>query len=215
MSITNAGWWIAVSLLAVPAVAQTNLGIEKERGLGQALLADILRNGQRLPDAAVTGYVNRLGKRLLDQIPTPRHHYVFDVIATSKVVEPTALPDGTVVVPAAFLASVAGEAALARSLAHAVAHLESPLPHPRSSGNTIVWFEPYCHHDCPNALVIPLGMKPWRAASEKQADAFADALQRRTDFPADPQAFATMQQAVRDTLPPAPSKPSLYRRPAP
>lgn len=211
MSITNAGWWIAVSLLAVPAVAQPNPNAEKQRAISRSLLADILRHGQRLENAAVTDYVNRLGKRLLDQIPTPHRDYVFDVIATSKVVEPTALPDGTVVVPATFLARVAGEAALARSLAHAIAHIESPLPHPRSSDNTIVWMEPYCHHDCHNAVLIPIGMKPWREASEKQADAFAEALEQRSALPTDPQAFAAIQQSVRDTLPPPPRRPTLYR----
>ncbi len=213
MSMANAGWWIAVSVLVAPVWGQANLDDEKLRGLGRALHRDMVNRAKPFDDALVQAYVTAVGNRLVQQM-NAANQYRFEVLITKDAMEPVAFHNGVVVVPAAFLGRVTDETELARGMAHAIGHTELPTLTIQGRPGTIsILFS------CDRAsVIVPMGLRPKWKAIEEDASRFGDDLAQRAVTSPDPAAFAKMQRTVRETLNiralsiRSPKPPSLYRR---
>jgi predicted Zn-dependent protease len=89
--------------------------------------AEVLRRSHPIHQAAAGRYLTRLGRQLAAQLPGPQQfHFTFTVIADDPYPathEPSALPGGLILVPAALFGAVDDEAEFAAMIAHALAHI--------------------------------------------------------------------------------------------
>ena len=93
---------------------------QKEAALGASMTNHVRMQTSPILETAVTGYVERLGKRL------GGGEWEFTVISDDRggsTHEPRGLPGGYVVVPLPLILAVDNEAELAGMLAHSMAHV--------------------------------------------------------------------------------------------
>jgi len=173
---------LLVCLFGLSVAAQT-LDIAKERALGEGLAKEFRRNGKPLPLPEANAYVERVGSRLA---AVAGREFRFEVLTTTGLQEPAALPGGTVIVPASLLLAVDDEAEFAGILAHAMGH--SVLRHgtmpsdPAKTGAIRLFFAATeCVHESDTSL-IPMGFVETARKNELAADAFGVELAERAGY---------------------------------
>ena len=115
---------------SLSASAQERRGInfyskEKEASIGASLAADVRKNTTIIESAALSQYVERLGRKLAAVLPDSGIDYTFIVVEKNlggSTHEPLALPGGYIFIPAELFLAARSESEFASMLAHAVAH---------------------------------------------------------------------------------------------
>jgi predicted Zn-dependent protease len=182
-------------LLALPLLAQQSADTsseERDRLLGRQLASSIKAKSRLLGSPAVDAYVDRIGRRLLANLPEPLSPYSFEVITAASGREPMAFPGGPVLIPAPFLVAVQDEAELAGMLAHAIGHvalrhsLREPVQFLIARPAPFLYLGGWMgSHADPQAATLPLAVFKSRRAYELEADAFGISLAARSGFAAD------------------------------
>jgi predicted Zn-dependent protease len=117
-------------MAALPIAAQerpaTLYNLEKEAALGKALAEETIRTSPLLDAPNAQTYVRLLGQKIAAYVPDAKFPFAFSVIANDEcriAYEPTALPGGHILAPAALFVAAQDEAEFAGMLAHAMAHV--------------------------------------------------------------------------------------------
>src|SRR5436190_10019981 len=100
--------------------------LEKEAALGRQLAAEFRQRTTPIDSPSVQTYVDRLGQRLVAQVPDAKFPFKFAVVADDScptIHEPTALPGAYVFVPAALFLAAQDEGEFAGVLAHAIEYI--------------------------------------------------------------------------------------------
>jgi predicted Zn-dependent protease len=119
---------LAAALLAaeqrrLPRPSSVNLfSRQQDVQLGQEAARQIERQFQLVEDKALTGYVNRIGKRLVDRGGLEKFPYYFKIVHDENI-NAFALPGGPMYVHTGLIAAAANEGQLAGVLAHELAHV--------------------------------------------------------------------------------------------
>lgn len=168
-------------MLAMPLLAQP-LDEAKRRVLGQKLAEEIRKGFRPFENADLAAYVERLGARLAAQWPAGS--FRFEVVA-GDATEPIGLPDGAILIPAAFFLAAQDEPEFAAMVAHAMGHvaLRHATTGVRLSGEEPVRFvfSNGCLGSGPN-LLVPGGAMPAMRKLESEADRFGAQLAARAGF---------------------------------
>jgi beta-barrel assembly-enhancing protease len=145
---------ILISLLAVPtwAVAPTTpqlpepgkvrMSREDQQKLGFQAMGEVYKQMPVLPDSnPMTQYVQRLGARLVKQIPQQYSWpYEFHVIA-QKEINAFALPGGPMFINVGTIAAAQNEAQLAGVMAHEMSHVYEQHSAKQATSAKRTWFE--------------------------------------------------------------------------
>jgi predicted Zn-dependent protease len=107
--------------LAGPAAAIT---IQEEEKLGREFMKLAHRRYRVIEDPAIAGYVNRIGRRLLAQIPPQPFQYRFFVIQ-QDVYNAFAGPAGNIFINSGLIEAMESEDELAGILAHEITHVQA------------------------------------------------------------------------------------------
>ncbi|HET9699939.1 MAG TPA: M48 family metalloprotease [Burkholderiales bacterium] len=139
LALSGAGA-LFVLTLAVPAVAQFNLDLDKlldigrkaaqlrevppeeEQEIGRGVAANLVGIAPLVPDAGLQRYVNAVGEWLALHTERPELEWRFGVLDTADV-NAFATPGGYIFVTRGLLARMDSEAELAGVLAHEMAHV--------------------------------------------------------------------------------------------
>tara|TARA_Y100001937_G_scaffold128230_4_gene203304 strand:- start:3018 stop:3995 length:978 start_codon:yes stop_codon:yes gene_type:complete len=105
---------------------ESALTVEQEKQLTQAVLPELEKDFPRMQNAAVQGYVNQVGQKIVARNSLARNPYTY----TFRVVEAPypnafALPAGTVFVTRPLVAMAETEAELAGVLGHEIGHIKA------------------------------------------------------------------------------------------
>ena len=95
---------------------------EQDIEVGRQSAVEAERTLPLLRDPAVTGYVDRVGRRLAANAPGPKFPYTFKVVNASDI-NAFALPGGPVYVTRGIVDSVRNEGELAGVMAHEISHV--------------------------------------------------------------------------------------------
>ena len=128
-------FWLAVTVCASPfaAVAQTTVSAPKNRykvqddlDLGRKTAAQVEQKYPILTDEDITGYVERVGQRLVASIPPqfqqPAFNYRFKVVNASDI-NAFALPGGPMFVNRGMIEAARNEGEMAGVMAHEISHV--------------------------------------------------------------------------------------------
>jgi predicted Zn-dependent protease len=183
-------WWIALLCVGVAGSAQVPVRntTESEAALGAALAADIRKRATMLDSGAASVFVNTVGARLAEQLPSSvapsfRYFVIAGDSITSRVHEPAALPGGYVFVPASLILAARDEAEFAGTLAHAMSHVAGRHGAPVENSPIPLIFMAPLGAD----VALPARVAEQARAFELQADAAAVVLMARAGY--DPQAL--------------------------
>lgn len=126
---------LALSLVAsaVPGVAQTKITAPKngftpaqDVELGQKAAAEVRQQMPLVRDEEVQGWVDRIGRRLVEAVPAPFQHpefrYTFQVVNASDI-NAFALPGGPMFINRGMIASAKTEGEVAGVMAHELSHV--------------------------------------------------------------------------------------------
>jgi beta-barrel assembly-enhancing protease len=112
-----------LGLMSATAVGALSLvSVEQEIAIGREAQAEAKKKTPQVRDAAVAGYVERVGRRLAAQAGGPEYPYSFTV-ADKADLNAFALPGGPVWVHRGILEAAQDEAQLAGVMAHEIAHV--------------------------------------------------------------------------------------------
>jgi predicted Zn-dependent protease len=112
---------LAVALAAAPAAG---LGLSDEQELGARFALEARRRLPLVREPAVTAYLQRVGGRLAERLPTRQFAYRFFLVRDPSL-NAFAVPGGYVYVHAGLLLGAASEAELAGVLAHEIVHVSA------------------------------------------------------------------------------------------
>lgn len=122
----QAAWFLILVLLLGTTPASgglfDSLSIEKERQIGEEFFLEIQQFYPLATDPFVTSYINRLGRKLVDQLGPQPYTYRF-FIMDDPIVNAMAVPGGYIFVTTGFIRSMEREGELAGVLAHEVSHI--------------------------------------------------------------------------------------------
>ena len=123
--------WLVVSVLAVsPSVPQLpepgRVGMSREQQiqLGHKAATEVYKQVPVLPDSdPITQYVQRLGKKLVEQIP-PKYSWPYEFhVVQQKEINAFALPGGPMFINVGTITAAKNEAQLAGVMAHEMSHV--------------------------------------------------------------------------------------------
>jgi predicted Zn-dependent protease len=123
--------WLAVSAMAVspsvpqlPVPGRVGMSREEQQKLGLQAAAEVYKQMPVLPDSdPITKYVQRLGKRLVNQIP-PKYSWPYEFhVVQQKDINAFALPGGPMFVNVGTIQAAQNEAQLAGVMAHEMSHV--------------------------------------------------------------------------------------------
>ena len=103
-------------------VSQTSVSPQMERQIGEQSMLQIRASERYLDDPELTGYLNRLGQRLVASSSEPGQPFEFFVI-DDNAVNAFALPGGFIGVNTGLLLLVQSESELASVLSHEISHV--------------------------------------------------------------------------------------------
>ena len=95
---------------------------EQETALGDAVAAHLESNFRVIDDQDVTGYLRRIGQRLIDVMPPTKLHFQFFVVDINEMNAFT-LPGGRIYVTRKMIAFAKNEDELAGVVAHELGHI--------------------------------------------------------------------------------------------
>jgi beta-barrel assembly-enhancing protease len=177
---------LCIVLLATLAMSaqerQTGQGVNfygpaKEAAIGAQLAQQERQRTTPISNAAVRGYVERIGQKLAAELPNAGVTYTFEVIADAvggPTHEPLSLPGGYIFVPASLILTARNEAEFAGMLAHAMAHCaERHGTRQATRGevanlSTIPWI--FVGGD---QQLVPIGFRSFQRRFETEADLLA------------------------------------------
>jgi predicted Zn-dependent protease len=172
--------WIAFSLFAAIAFAQTKPLEAKLYALGASLRAEILRESPLLEIPEASALIQRLAAELDPISPAVS----FELVRSNKT-EIFVLPGGFALIPARLLLATESEADLARHIAHAIAHirLAHGVGEVRFSSKANMASIPIVHiggwegiHRNPNnPTALPTAFRAKQEQWEREADIYASA----------------------------------------
>jgi len=116
---------LAVSLAAAQTRVKPGFNLfspEQDVQLGQEAAKEIEKEVEVLNDPQLTGYIERIGKRLAEVAPGEKYPYSFKVVAEPSI-NAFALPGGPTYVHSGLIAAADNEAQVAGVMAHEVAHV--------------------------------------------------------------------------------------------
>jgi predicted Zn-dependent protease len=168
------------ALVPLLASAQADYSPEKELALGKQLAAEVERNAIVIGDPAITGYVDRIARKVAG---TARLRTALTIkVISGPDAYATTLPGGFVDVNTKLISEAANEAELAGVIAHQIGHLalwpgKSPAPAPDAIGTIPLVFMGggLCVRGparSPVGLAMPMGY----LASSRETEAKADEL---------------------------------------
>ena len=96
--------------------------LQEERDLGEQVLREVQRRWQFVQDPAINGYVNRIGKRILQSLDPQPFEYRFFVLNTPDV-NAFAVPGGYVFINSGLILLVDNEDELASVICHEIGHV--------------------------------------------------------------------------------------------
>jgi beta-barrel assembly-enhancing protease len=116
--------WAQRATVPLPKPSGFNLfSVDQEIEIGRQNAAQVARQYPLLPDSSpITQYVQRLGRRLTEQLPQPTYPFQFHVV-NQKEINAFALPGGPVYVNLGSIRACANEAQLAGVMAHEISHV--------------------------------------------------------------------------------------------
>ena len=187
-------------LVGVSLPAQDVYSLEKEAALGKRLAEDLHRQSTPVDSPTVQDYLDRLGRRIVAQVPDAKFAFKFSVIAGDPcrtMHEPVALPGGHVFVPAALVLAVQDEAELAGMLAHSMQHIAQRHGTRQAARGTPLIFMGGWAGNCAEGLAIPRGFLDQQRSNELEADVLAVEPMARTGY--DPMALVRYLERVQPT----------------
>lgn len=208
---------LALALLPLLLPAQVTIPPDKEAALGRSIAADMRKRVTVVEHEATREYLQTLAESFSHSLPESTPSFQFTLTQTTihpPGRRPLALPAGYVFVPLSALTEASDEAAFARQLAHAIAHLSlrhgfRTAERTASGGSATIpiiyvggW--PSCSG---TNLMIPMAMRAKSQQEETKADAFAERLLEH--FQPNPN-FGEVQAQLRALAPP-PAPPTLRR----
>jgi predicted Zn-dependent protease len=98
------------------------LTTKEEQELGKTLMLYVRKNYVIIEDPSIANYVDRIGQRIVAQLPTPPFEFHFYVLE-EEVYNAFAGPGGHIFVNSGLLAAMESEEELAGILAHEIAHV--------------------------------------------------------------------------------------------
>ena len=124
---------VLLTALALPTAAQTHIERHKNSyspkqdvELGRQAAAEVRQQMPLLNDGRVEDYVERIGERLVDQIPgefqQPEFHYSFDVVNLREI-NAFALPGGPMFLHRGMIEAAKSEGEIAGVMAHELSHV--------------------------------------------------------------------------------------------
>jgi beta-barrel assembly-enhancing protease len=124
---------VLTAALALPSVAQTRIERDKNSyspkqdvELGQQASAEVRQQMPLLNDERIENFVERIGDRLVDQIPVefrqPEFRYTFDVVNLREI-NAFALPGGPMFLHRGMIQAAKTEGEIAGVMAHEIAHV--------------------------------------------------------------------------------------------
>ena len=128
-------WTVLFALCAMPAslVAQTQIKyhsnkykVEDDVKLGRQAAAEVEQQLPLLPDNEVQNYVERVGRRLVNSIPSEFQHPQFDYyfkVVNARDINAFALPGGPMYVNRGMIQSAQVEGQMAGVMAHEISHV--------------------------------------------------------------------------------------------
>ena len=128
-------WLMALAILALPltALGQTRVEAPKNRynvrddvQAGQQAAQQVVQQMPILRDGSIDGYVEEVGRRLVQAIPSEFHHpefrYSFDVV-DARDINAFALPGGPMFVNRGMIEAARTEGEMAGVMAHEISHV--------------------------------------------------------------------------------------------
>lgn len=104
-------------------IAQTEFSPQMEKRVGESIMQEIrLKEPSYLDDTEITGYLNRLGKRLASNSDEARQEFEFFVLR-DKTLNAFAMPGGFIGVHTGLLLAAQSESELAAVLSHEISHV--------------------------------------------------------------------------------------------
>jgi beta-barrel assembly-enhancing protease len=114
---------VALTLWGSTAIAALKLiSVNDEITLGRQAQQEVRRQIPELRDAAISRYVENLGRRIAAKADGPRYPYSFDV-ANKRDINAFALPGGPIWIHRGAIDAAQNESQLAGVLAHEIAHI--------------------------------------------------------------------------------------------
>lgn len=115
---------VSPSVPQLPEPGQVGMSREEQRALGLKAAAEVYKQMPVLPDSdPVTQYVQRLGKKLVKQIP-PQNSWPYEFhVVQQKEINAFALPGGPMFVNIGTITAAQNEAQLAGVMAHEMSHV--------------------------------------------------------------------------------------------
>jgi predicted Zn-dependent protease len=114
---------LAEGLPDLGEVAQNDLSPQAEKQIGSSIFREIrLREATYLDDAEVSGYLNRLGMRLVAQSGEARQDFEFFVLR-DPTLNAFAMPGGYIGVHTGLITAAQSESELASVIAHEISHV--------------------------------------------------------------------------------------------
>ena len=116
--------WAQKATVPLPHPSGFNLfSVQQEIQVGRQNAAQIAKQYPLLPESSpITQYVQRLGHKLVDQLPQPTYPFQFHVVQ-QKDINAFALPGGPVYVNLGTIQACSNEAQLAGVMAHEISHV--------------------------------------------------------------------------------------------
>ena len=161
---------------------QTGQGVNfyspaKEAAIGAKLAQQERQRTTPISNAAVRGYVERIGQKLAAEFPNAGLTYTFEVIADAvggPTHEPLSLPGGYIFVPASLILTARNEAEFAGMLAHAMAHCAERHGSRQATRGEIANLStiPWVFVGGEQQLV-PIGLRSFQRRFETEADLLA------------------------------------------
>src|SRR5579884_631241 len=117
-------WPVSPSLPQLPPPGKPGMSRDDQQKLGLQAATDVYKQMPVLPDSSpVTKYVQRLGAKLVKQIPADASWpYQFHVVP-QKEINAFALPGGPIFINIGTITAAANEAQLAGVMAHEMSHI--------------------------------------------------------------------------------------------
>ena len=118
------GWAVAPSVPQLPNPGTVRMSKQDQEKLGLQAAGEVYKQMPVLPDSSpITQYVQRLGKRLVAQIP-PQYSWPYEFhVIEQKEINAFALPGGPMFVNVGTIAAAQNEAQLAGVMAHEMSHV--------------------------------------------------------------------------------------------
>lgn len=216
--------WTLVFLLLISLSAPPSapaMTIQEERELGDKFLLEVKKRWPFIQDATINGYVNNIGKRILEGVGPQPFEYQFFVL-NSPEINAFAVPGGKVFVNSGLILTVETEDELAGVISHEIGHVAARHISKRSEKATplslatlgVLLLGIFLGGKAASAVTATTiaatetVMLKYSRDDEEEADRLALRYMEKTGY--DRKALASMLKKIRRAYGPASSDPPAY-----